>query len=259
MNRRKVALIRAEARERKALLGDFILEDVHERRCDRHTFTIFVGSDPNCTENEDGSQSGVEHHMADRLEMNLSILSGISKTRPILINLSSAGGDWEDGMKMFSAIVTCPNPVTVLGTKDCRSMTSLIPLAADRFMMRPLSNYMIHYGTYATDGLQQEADTNDVERRKSNELMKRLYIARLREQGSFCDWSEHRIRRMLEENFLKHVDVWLSADEATRQGFADGVYIGDHATLRATKKNTERRTTMIEVLRKPIKVDIKVS
>lgn len=258
MNRRKLAAARAEAKERKALLGDFLLEDVHYHRCDRHTFTIFVAGDPLCYV-EAGEQPGVEHNMADRLEMNLSILSGISKTRPILINMSSCGGNWEDGMKMFSAISTCPNPVTVLGTKDCRSMTSLIPLAADRFVMRPMSNYMIHYGSYGIWATQQEVDTDDIERRKGNEMMKRIYIARLREQGAFSAWSERRIRTMLEENFEKKIDVWLSADEAVRQGFADAVFIGDHSNLRATKKNTNRRSTMLEVLRKPVNVDIRVT
>ena len=53
--------------------------------------------------------------------------------------------------------------------------------------------------------------------------------------------------------------MWLSADDAVSWGFADGLYLGDLKTLRATRKNTERRTRMLDVLRKPVKVDIKVS
>jgi ATP-dependent protease ClpP protease subunit len=259
MDRRKLALIRAEdAKARKALLGDFILEDVHEYRVDRHTFTVYVGGDPQSAPDEDIGEPGVDYNMADRFEMNLAVLSGISKHRPILVNLSSCGGSWDEGMKMFSAILTCPNPVTVLGTKWCRSMTSLIPLAADRFIIRPPSGYMYHHGTYGFYGTVAEALTDNQELLRSREMMLRLYVARLRSQGKFCQWSERRIRTMLEESMQQKMDVWLSADEAVEWGFADGLQDAT-GNLRATRKNTERRATMMEVLRKPISVRLTVS
>jgi ATP-dependent protease ClpP protease subunit len=113
-----------------------------------------VGSDPlsSISAEEGGGESGVEHNMADRFEMNLNFLSSIDDTRPILVVMSSCGGDWDAGMQMFGSLLMCPNPVTILGTKWCRSMTSLIPLAADKFVMRPPTKYMIHRGTYGFEG-----------------------------------------------------------------------------------------------------------
>ncbi len=251
-----------DPKQRKALTGDFIPEDVHSYRINRPDFSIYLGGDPASNGgNEDAglTEPGVDHYMADRFEINLGILSGISHTRPILVQMSSCGGSWDEGMKIFAAIATCPNPVTVVATKWARSMTSIIPLAADRFLIRPPASYMIHRGATTLTGLDQEVATQDLERRKANEVMMRLYIARLREQGSCAQWSERRIRTMIDESFEQHIDVWFSADDAVKLGFADGLFLGDWKNLRTTRKNMERRKTMLDVLRRPVKVDIKVS
>lgn len=248
---------------RKALLGDFFPEDIHAYRIDRHSFTIYVGGDPahaGQTEFDHGPpEPGVEFNMADRFEINLGTLSGIDSARPILVNMASCGGDWEAGMKMGAAILYCPNPVTVLGTKWCRSMTSLIPLFADRFVIRPPAQYMIHHGTYGFSGLTQEANTDDIERRKTTETMLRIYAARLKSQGMYSGMDEKNIREILDEKIRREIDVWLTADEAQRWGFADDVFEGNWKTLRATQVNVERRKLMSAVLRKKIKVDIKIS
>ncbi|MBI3572462.1 ATP-dependent Clp protease proteolytic subunit [Candidatus Kaiserbacteria bacterium] len=251
----------SDGEHQKALGGDFIPEDVHDYRIERPSFTIYLGGDPKVFPPDDYAldEPGVEHNMADRFEMNMSILSGIDPDRPILVKMSTCGGHWVEGMKMFGAILTCPNPVTVLATKWARSMTSIIPLAADRFLIRPPAQYMYHRGTYGFYGLDQEADTEDVQRRKCYEMMLRIYVARLKEQGKFSRWPEHKIRAMLEEGIRKDIDVWLEADEAKHWGFADAVFDGNLRTLRAKHKNQPRRERMLAVLRKPIRVEVKVS
>ena len=261
MDKRKVA-IALRSKQGKALLGDFMLEDMHDYRVDRHTFTIYLGGDPSHWDSEkemEYGEPGVEYKMADRFEINLDLLSGIDPNRPILVNMASCGGYWDDGMKIFSAILTCPNPVTVLATKWARSMTSLIPLAADRFLIRPPAQYMFHLGEYAFNGLAQQFQTDYRELEKSSEMMLRIYTARLQEQGAYKKWSVPRIRNLLTRNIRNHIDVWLPADEAARWGFADAVFDGDNENLRAPKINLSRRERMLEVLRRPIKVMVRVS
>ncbi len=246
----------------RALMGDYVLEDTHCYRADRHTFTIYVGGDPEHPVPglvDGGSEPGVEYLMADRLSINLGVLSGINPKRPILIMLSSCGGHWDEGMQMFSSILTCPNPVTVLATKWARSMTSLIPLAADRFAIMPPAQYMFHHGSYGFDGLVQEAFTAHTELLRTREMMLAIYTTRLKEQGAYVRLSEKRIRTMLLEHMEKKVDVWLSADEAVEWGFADAVFDGNWQTVRATHKNTVRRARMLETLRTPIRVETKIS
>lgn len=249
-----------EPRGMRALMGAFIPEDVHLYRINRPTFTIYVGGDVNSLlALEELPEPGVEYNMADRFELNLGILSGINPRRPILVQMASCGGNWEEGMQMFGAILTCPNPVTVLATKWARSMTSIIPLAADRFVLRPPAKYMYHQGTYGFSGLEQEADTDDLERRKIMETMLHIYMARLHEQGMFIGRSEEKIRAVLEQGIREKIDVWFTADEAKRWGFVDDVFLGDFNTLRAKKRNEARRACMLEVLRRPIQVHIEVS
>jgi ATP-dependent protease ClpP protease subunit len=153
----------------------------------------------------------------------------------------------------------CPNPVTVLATKWARSMTSIIPLAADRFFIRPPSKYMFHRGQYGFTGLDQEAETADIERRKAHEMMFRIYVARLMSQGCFSTWSSEAIRKMLDDKSKNDIDVWFTADEAVHWGFADGVFEGDFSKLRVTKRNLKRRAQMLEVLRRPLNVTVSVS
>lgn len=239
----------------KSLTGDFVLEDVHLYRVNRHTFTIYVGGDPlHAAQDSDFSEPGVEYLMADRFEINLSILSGLDPSRPILVHLASCGGDWYSGMQMFAAILTCPNPVTVLATRWARSMTSIIPLAADRFVIRPPARYMIHDGHSAMAGTVKESLTDSDELRKSSEVMLRLYIARLKERGIHKTKSDEELAKLLRGMMDQKSDVWFSADEAKRWGFVDAVFDGNQANLLATSPNQARRKRMMSVLRQPVHV-----
>lgn len=243
-----------DRRLQRALLGDFALDNWHQHRVDRHAFTIYVGGDPHREGDWDGNDSepGVEHHMADRLELNLHVLTNLSKTRPILILLASCGGLWDEGMQMAAAIATCPNPVTVLALKWARSMTSIIPLAADRFLMRPPAQFMFHHGNAAFAGLAGgELDTWKAECDSARQTMLDLYVDRLKQGGKHARKSPATIRPMLEKMMERKVDVWLTADEAVEWGFADGAYLGDVRTLRITRKNTARRQRFMDCIRRP--------
>jgi|SRR3989344_3106607 len=252
---KKVARQQEDEHTRKALMGDFFPEDVHSYRVDRHTFTIYVGGDPS-SQSDDNDEPGVDYKMADRFENNLGILSAIDPVRPILVKLASDGGNWEEGMQMFGAILTCQNPVTILAAKSARSMTSLILLAADKSLIRPPAQYMFHMGKWSYSGTEQEANTANVQRQRDNERMFLIYIARLKSQGAFKDWEESQIRAMLKDKIKGQIDVWLPADEAKRWGFCDDVFEGNWDTLRAKVKNTERRKLMMATLRKKIKKPI---
>lgn len=241
-----------DAKTRRALLEPNLIEDVHDYRVNRHTFSIYVGGDPsiygNC-DNEIHAEPGVEHHMADRFDINLNLLSDIDPNRPILVTLASCGGNWYEGMQMFGAILTCPNPVTVVATKWARSMSSIIPLAADRFLLRPPARYMFHHGTNGYSGQSGEEFTTFVEEHEvSKRTMLDIYVNRLKSQGAFKHKPAEDIYEMLSDKMRRKVDVWLSAKDAVWWGFADGIYTGDVSNLRATKVNDSRRKTMLSAI-----------
>ena len=245
-------------KKKNVLIDNSIPEEFHEYRVSRRTFTVYVSGEPSLS-SLDGSEPGVEHRMADRFEMNLDMLSGINPNKPILVKIASCGGSWEEGMQMFGAILACPNPVTVLSVKWARSMTSIIPLAADRFVMRLPAQYMFHRGTFEFGGLDQEAETENEERVKANEIMYRLYTARLSMQGKFRKLPEKKIRTKLNEVTRQKIDVWLSASEAKEWGFVDELYDNNPKTLRATVRNEARRASMLKVLSSEIKVTVKAT
>ena len=89
--------------------------------------------------------------------------------------------------------------------------------------------------------------------------MLRIYVARLKEQGKFKALSDGRIKTHLQETMRDKINVHLSADEAVAWGFADAVFAGNTETLRANDVNIPRRKRMLEVLRRPITIQIKIS
>lgn len=234
---------------KRRLMGDYALDNLHNHRVDRENFIIYVGSDPRQDKDSHDDEAGVEWAMADRLELNLNTLTHLDDKRPILIHMGTCGGEWEAGMQMFGAILTASNPITVLGVRHSRSMSSLIPLAADRFLMRPPTEFMYHYGTWAFDGKAGEEAWNDFDQlKKFNDMMLRIYVARLKEVGKHKGWHPAKIRHMLEDNLRRRIDCFLPTDEAAAWGFCDGVALGQ--IERAPKRNMERRRAMMAVLRK---------
>lgn len=253
----------SQSMKRDLRKGEWVLEDHHEYRVDRHTFTIYLANEQTSlwSNEEEHHEPSVEHNMANRFETNIRLLSNINPKEPILVVLASDGGYWEPGMQIFSAILSCPNPVTVVATRNARSMTSMIPLAADKFVMRPPANYMFHHGYYGFYGIVQQALTEIYELIRSREMMLQMYTSRLREQGRFQRkrWSRERITEMLEGCMKEKIDAWLSADEAVDWGFVDAVFSGSPSEVpRAKKKNVKRREAMERVLRQTVNVEITV-
>ncbi|MBI4121025.1 MAG: ATP-dependent Clp protease proteolytic subunit [Parcubacteria group bacterium] len=257
--RRRVSRARlsSSAPPRRKRVDAHVLESIHDRRVNLDTFTIYVDDEETVIHsNEPESLApGVEHNMAGRFIRNLGALSGISTKRPILINLASPGGNWDDGLRMFSAILSCPNPITVLATKGASSMTSIIPLAADRFVLHPPADYMFHYGSAQFTGLTQEFPAIFLEFLRMNDMMLRLYVARLKEQGKYKDAPPEKIRQLLEKMTEQRIHVFLSAGEAKEWGFVDDVVTyGTYEVPRATERNEERRKKMSDVLAAPVDI-----
>ena len=221
---------------------------MHLYRADRHTFTIYIGGDPLRPGPDEFTEPGVEYNMADRLEINLGILSGINSKKPILIKMASCGGNWEEGMQMFGAFrlpESRHRPRDEVGA----SMTSLIPLAADRFVIRPPAQYMYHWGTFATYGLSQEAATADIERRKTNETMLRIYVARLKEQGKFTKWSERKSEPCSKTAYGGKSTYGFPPTKRSNGVLPTVCSMGNEKTLRTLEKNMARRELMLTVLR----------
>ncbi len=171
----------------------------------------------------DEYEPGVEFQMANRFIKNLNILMRKSSD-PVLLHMKTCGGDWTEGMAIYDAITACPNPITILNYTHARSMSSIILCAADRRVMMPHSTYMIHQGSHGFEGTHKQFQTEAAEGAKSLDQMMKIYIDTLKCSGTMKRWSRKRIREFLEGKMDKKEEVYFTADQAVKLGFADAVF-----------------------------------
>ena len=176
----------------------------------------------------DSGEPGVDHIMAARLIRNIRLLTNRDKS-PILIHMKTCGGDWNEGMAIYDAIKTCPCYVTILNYTHARSMSSLILQAADNRVMMPNSEFMFHHGEYADAG-EFITVMNTIEwYKRTMDTMYNIYVNSMKET-KHSRWkraSKITIRKWLDEQMDKKNDVYLSAEEAIENGFADSIFEGD--------------------------------
>lgn len=220
-------------------LGEYFLEDVHDYSVNRYDFVIWLAGENKIygAEDEDFGEPGVEYQMSTKFIKNLDILSSIDHNEPILVHMKTCGGYWEEGMAIYDAIQACANPITILSYTHARSMSSIILQAADKRVLMPNSYFLFHRGRLELSGIESEVLSNfDWVNDVCAPTMMDIYVKRLKEGRKFRQWSLKRIEKMLKEKMDEKVDVFLTAKEAVRWGFADSVFNFDWTKLLATKK-----------------------
>lgn len=171
--------------------------------------TIYLGS----VTIEEGEDSGVDAHMAERVIKALHILD--QKNEPITIIMNNPGGDYYHGMAIFDAIKACQSEVTVKVFGMAMSMGAAILQAADHRVMAPNARFMIHYGYDNIQGHAKNALVWAQESKKLNGLMEELLLERIREKHPTFKLEE--LQKMLDP------DTILDAQETVNLGLADEV------------------------------------
>jgi len=179
------------------------------------------------TGSEDDGEPGVEHIMAGRFLKNLTSLMKKEGNEAILIHMKTCGGHWSEGMAIYDAIKSCPNPVTILSYTHARSMSSLIFLAANKRVMMPHSTFMYHEGSMFNGGTVKQYLTEAKQSVLAGDQMLNIYIDALKKQGSMKSWSRKRIKALLLHEMAYKEEVYLSAKESVKTGFADEVFNGN--------------------------------
>lgn len=179
---------------------------------------------------EDSYEPGVEFTMANRFIKNLNLLMR-KGDQNILIHMKTCGGDWAEGMAIYDAIKACPNYVTIVSYTHARSMSSIILAAADHRVLMPHSTYMIHQGSEGFEGTYKQFQTNAAESVKTLDQMMKIYVDTLKRTGTMKSWSRKRIREFLDDQMNLKEEVYYTAEQAVKIGFADAVFT-DWASLR---------------------------
>jgi ATP-dependent protease ClpP protease subunit len=179
----------------------------------------------------DLGEPGIEYVIANRFIRNLNLCMRINSKKPILIHMKTCGGFWTEGMAIYDAIKSCPNPVTILSYTHARSMSSLILQAANKRVLMPNSYFMIHDGTDYVSGTQKSVRSYVDFGRIASKTMLDIYVKSLKENGKFKNKSEKVITNWLKSKMNEKEEVYLTAKESVEIGFADEIFDANWAKL----------------------------
>lgn len=184
----------------------------HETGLSLPTRTVYMGSE---TVDSDGSESGTDAKMAERLIKNLHILEQVDASKPITVVMNNIGGDEYHGAAMYDAITNSPCRVSITVRGHAMSMGSIILQAADDRVMGPSAMQMIHYGTWGVNHHSKTAAKIAKEGERWDLWMENLYLKRIREKRPSFTLAE--LRKMLDH------DTYLTAEQSIEIGLADRI------------------------------------
>ena len=171
---------------------------------------------------------GVEFVMANRFIKNMQYLTNRSD-KPIIIHMKSGGGTVTEGFAIYSTIRACPNKTSMVVYTEASSMSSVILQAADRRILFPYSEFMIHLPWKGAHGNTKDFDKQKKDLERTENVMFNIYTDRMKntEGSKFRTWSLKRIRKWLEDAIDKEKDLHLTPDQAVQYGLADEVFKHD--------------------------------
>ena len=165
----------------------------------------------------------IDELVAARFLKNLHMLERHSSA-PITVHFSTCGGSWDYGMAMFDAIEASPCWVETVSHSWARSMSSVIPQAADYRWITPHCSFMAHYGDEAIECNAVAFQSYAEHTMKTHHEMVAIYARRCRHAPYFKDYDYVDIESFLEGRLSKNVDWWLDAEQAIEFGFMDELW-----------------------------------
>lgn len=197
------------------------LSMIHNYGVDVDNRVIYLHSELELVNDE---ENGIDFRNANRFIKNINYLSSISKD-PIVISQCTVGGDWNYGMAIYDAILNCPCEVTIDCYAHSRSMSSIIPQAADYRRIHENCDFMIHYGTTNESGYYKAVKSSVEYTELLNRKMIDIY-GRVMMHSEFAYDNNYDLREcklFIENKMDKHADWWMSAHDAVYYGFMDEV------------------------------------
>jgi ATP-dependent protease ClpP protease subunit len=175
----------------------------------------------------DGEEEpGVEYRMSSTFMKNLHLMESQSNNN-ILVHSLTVGGCWNNGMAIFDLIKFSKCPITLLAHAWARSMSSIIPQAADRRVIMPNADFMVHYGTGGIQDHVLNVISEAKWEEKATERMLRIYAKRCiygeHFQKRYKSITEEKVMSFIEKQMKDHHDWWISSEEAVYYGFMDGI------------------------------------
>jgi len=170
-----------------------------------NTFYNFVKSGDDVAELTIYDEIGFGGVTAKDVKAGLATLSA----KTINVGINSPGGDVFDGVAIFNLLREHPARIEVTVDGLAASAASVIAMAGDTITVADGAFLMIHNAWALTIGNAEDHEKMIGALRKIDSALLSIYVGR-------TGGDPHAIQRMMT------AETWLTGDEATRLGFADG-------------------------------------
>lgn len=169
-------------------------------------------------------EPGVDYRMATTFVKNLHILE-LQNGQNILVHMHTIGGNWSDGMAIYNAIKLSKSPITVLGYAQASSMSGIVFQAADKRILMPDCEMMIHHGSITLDDNTMAAKSAIDQNERNCKRMLEIFAERAVQGKYFKDrkYSVRKANNFIDQKIKQAGDWYLMPDEAVYYGFADGI------------------------------------
>jgi ATP-dependent protease ClpP protease subunit len=173
----------------------------------------------------DDEETGVDYRSAVIFEKNLRYLNTLS-LEPILVHMHLPGGDWQDCLGIYDSIKASKSKVIIIAAAKVESSSSVLLQAADLRILMPNTNFLIHYGSLSIDNEHKAALSMVQWSDKESEKMIEVFTEKCMNSSISKEknWKRMMARKHIVSQLATKRDWILTAEEAVRYGFADGIF-----------------------------------
>lgn len=216
-----------------------LISDIHSHNINNSSRELYLHGHIDAYEEE----PGVDYRMATSFIKNVHILQS-QNNKNILIHMHTIGGSWSDGMAIFNTIRLCKSPVTILGYAQASSMSGIVLQAADKRILMPDCELMIHHGSISLDDNTMAVKSAVDQNEKSCKRMLQVFAQRAVTGKYFKDrnYGIKKTMSYIDAKIKQSSDWYLTAEESVYYGFADGIF-GEKGFETITKIRTGRKRT----------------
>jgi ATP-dependent protease ClpP protease subunit len=221
---------------KRNISAEQLISEIHEHHINHLSREIYLHGYADADE-----EPGVDYRMATSFVKNMHILE-MHGSANILVHMHTIGGNWSDGMAMFNAIQMSKASVTILGYAQASSMSGVVFQAADKRVLMPDCEIMIHHGSLTIEDTTMAVKSAVDQNEKYCKRMLQIFAERA-VMGTYFKERKYSIKRamtFIDQKIRQNGDWYLMPEEAVYYGFADGIFgekgFENYAKIRSGKK-----------------------
>jgi ATP-dependent Clp protease protease subunit len=221
---------------KKSVSAEQLISEIHNHHINHLSREIYLHGYVDADE-----EPGVDYRMATSFIKNLHIL-GLQNSQNILVHMHTIGGNWSDGMAIFNSIRLSKSPVTIIGYAQASSMSGIVFQAADKRVLMPDCEIMIHHGSIALDDNTMAVKSAVDQNEKYCKRMLQIFAERA-VMGAYFNERKYSVRKamtFIDQKIKQNGDWYLMPDEAVYYGFADGI-LGEKGFETVAKARSGRK------------------